>query len=203
MIAAMPIAKKNEETALLELLSQDSEYAFQLLFDRYRDKVYKVALLYLKSPALAEEVVQDIFLKLWFQRKHLKEIRSIESWLFILTKNLTINYLKKIAYEWTARKKWITQNSLTENTTDHKVRNAEFQQILSTAIQQLPAQQQKVYKLVKEEGLSYQDCAQQLSMSSLTVKTHMSRALASIRSYLQENGKDFLLLFLLMFLLHY
>lgn len=192
----MPIAKKTDETALLELLSQDSEYAFQLIFDRYRDKVYKVALLYLKTPALAEEVVQDIFLKLWFQRKHLTEVKSIESWLFILTRNLTINYLKKIAYEWTARQKYSSQNSLVENTTDHKVRNAEFQQLLAMAVHRLPEQQQKVYKMVREEGLSYQECAQRLSMSTLTVKTHMSRALASIRSYLKEKGDEFILLFL-------
>src|SRR6195952_5408548 len=113
----MQAENKYEESTLISLLAQNSEYAFQLLFDRYRDTIYKVAMMYVKSPVIAEEIVQDVFLKLWFQRKNLQEIRSLESWLFTLTKNLTLNCLKKIAYEWTAREKWILQSDLSENNT--------------------------------------------------------------------------------------
>ena len=73
----MPAETKYEESTLLALLAQDSEYAFQLVFDRYRNTVYKAAMLYVKSPVIAEEIVQDVFLKLWFQRHHLDEIRSL------------------------------------------------------------------------------------------------------------------------------
>src|ERR1700712_1685203 len=146
--------KKYEESTLISLLAQNSEYAFQLLFDRYRNNIYKVAMMYVKSPVIAEEIVQDVFLKLWFQRRQLEEIRSLESWLFTLTKNLTLNCLKKIAHEWTARENWIKQNKLSENTTDHKILNTEYQQLLKRAIDQLSPQQQQVYKLAKEQGLS-------------------------------------------------
>jgi RNA polymerase sigma-70 factor (ECF subfamily) len=102
-LIAMLIENKYEESTLLSLLARDSEYAFQLVFDRYRNNIYKVAMMYLKSPVMAEEIVQDVFLKLWFQRKHLTEIRSLESWFFTITKNLTLNCMKKIAHEWMAR----------------------------------------------------------------------------------------------------
>jgi RNA polymerase sigma-70 factor (family 1) len=180
--------KKYEESTLLSLLAQDSEYAFQLIFDRHRNNIYKVAMLYVKSPVMAEEIVQDVFLKLWFQRRQLTEMRSLDSWLFILTRNLTLNCLKKIAHEWTAREKWIRQNEQSENNTDHKVLNAEYNQLLQQAISHLSPQQQQVYRLAKEQGLSYDAIAQQLSVSPLTVKTHMARALASIRLFLQQNG---------------
>ncbi len=189
--SSMPFEKKYEESALLSLLAQDSEYAFQLIFDRHRDTIYKVAMLYVKSPVIAEEIVQDVFLKLWFQRKNLQELRSIESWLFIITKNLTLNCLKKIAHEWTAREKWIKENNSSENTTDHKILNGQYQQLLQQAIKNLPEQQRLVYKLGKEQGLSYEAIGSELSISPLTVKTHMARALATIRSFLAQNGVTF------------
>jgi RNA polymerase sigma-70 factor (family 1) len=188
------IEKKYEESTLLSLLAQDSEYALQLVFDRYRNVIYKVAMIYVKSPVIAEEVVQDVFLKLWFQRKHLREIRSLESWLFVLTKNLTLNCLKKIAHEWTSRENWIKQNDLSENTADSKILNAEYQGLLQRAIKNLSTQQQQVYKLAKEQGLSYEAISKQLSISPGTVKTHMARALASIRLFLRQNGEFSILL---------
>jgi RNA polymerase sigma-70 factor (family 1) len=186
--------KKYEESTLLAMLAGDSEYAFQIIFDRYRNTIYKVAMLYVKSPVIAEEIVQDVFLKLWFQRKNLTAIKSLESWLFILTKNLTLNSLKKIAHEWNAREKWIKENDLSENTTDHKIVSAEQQQLLRQAVSRLSPQQQEVYKLAREQGLSYDSIGEKLSISPLTVKTHMARALASIRSFLEQNGVGFSLL---------
>jgi RNA polymerase sigma-70 factor (family 1) len=184
----MQTEKKYEESTLLSLLEQDSEYALQLVFDRYRNTIYKVAMIYVKSPVIAEEIVQDVFLKLWFQRKHLTELRSLESWLFTITKNLTLNCLKKIGYEWTAREKWVKQNDLSENNTDYKILNDENQLLFQQAIKNLSPQQQEVYKLAKEQGLSYEAIGKQLSISPLTVKTHMARALAAIRVFLRQNG---------------
>ncbi|HEY4148217.1 MAG TPA: RNA polymerase sigma-70 factor [Chitinophagaceae bacterium] len=193
----MPIENKYEETTLLVLLADDSEYAFQLLFDRYRNRIYKVAVLYVKSPVLAEEIVQDVFLKVWFQRKEIKALRSFEAWLFTVSKNYIINYLKKLANEWKARETWVRQTSASEDSADFKIRSDQFQQLLQQAIGQLPLQQQRIYKLAKEQYLSYEAIAQQLNISPLTVKTHMSRALDSIRSYLKQHGELFLLLLLL------
>lgn len=184
----MPIENKYEESTLLALLAQDSEYAFQLVFDRYRNTVYKVAMLYVKSPVMAEEIVQDVFLKLWFQRHNLAEIRSLESWLFILARNLTLNCLKKISHEWLAREKWIRDNELSENTTDYKVLNSQYQELLQQAVGNLSPVQRQVYKLAREQGLSHKEIGRQLSISPLTVKTHMARAMAAIRAYLEENG---------------
>jgi RNA polymerase sigma-70 factor (ECF subfamily) len=86
------------------------------------------------------------------------------------------------------KRKWVKQNELSENTADHKILNAENQQLFQQAIGHLSPQQQQVYKLAKEQGLSYDAISQQLSISPLTVKTHMARALASIRLFLQQNG---------------
>ncbi len=189
----MPEEQQYEESTIFDLLSQDSEYAFQLIFDRYRNRIYQLAMLYVKSPAIAEEIVQDTFLKLWFQRKNLASIRSFEPWLFTVCKNCTLNYLKKIANEWKAREKWKGLHPLSANTTDHKLLNAQYDELLFKAVARLPTQQQHIYRLAKEQGMSYDAIGQKLSLSPLTVKTHMTRALRSVRDFFSRHGEIFML----------
>jgi RNA polymerase sigma-70 factor (ECF subfamily) len=189
----MSAAAKYEQAAILKLLAQDSEYAFQLVFDSHRNQIYNVALMYLKSPLLAEEVVQDVFLKLWFQRKDLSTIQSLEAWLYTVGKNCILNYLKKISHEWTARQQWQEQQLPAENTADFKLRTAETTELFQKAIHQLSDQQRTIYRLAREEGMSYEAIGRKLSISPLTVKTHMARALASIRAYLGAHGELFVL----------
>jgi RNA polymerase sigma-70 factor (family 1) len=185
------------EKDLIDLLANDSEYAFQLLFDRYRDKVYRIAMMYVKSASVAEDIVQDVFLKIWFQRKNLQNVSCLESWIYTLTKNFTINSLKKIAHEWKARSGWKNEMAMVDDTTDHKVRGAEYQQLLHDAVKELPEQQQKVYRMGKEYGMSYEEIGKSLSISTFTVKTHMARALAAIRQHLQQYGNEYLFVFLI------
>lgn len=184
-----------EQANVLNLLAEGSEYAFQLVFDGYKNRVYNLALTYLKSPVLAEEVVQDTFLKLWFQRQNLAHINSLEAWILTVCKNLTINYLKKIAHEWGAKKDLVPGNELTVNSTDFKIRNAEFNHLYQRALDNLPTQQRTIYELARNEGLTYEAIGKKLSISPLTVKTHMARALSSLRLFLKKRGGLFFFFF--------
>jgi len=193
----MPTKLPLDESTLIALLKNDSEYAFQLLFEHYHNLVYKVSLLYVKSPTLAQDIVQDVFMKIWFQRKDLPEIISFESWIYTLSRNLTINSVKKLAYEHKAKTTFNNLQTPFTDTTDHKIRNSQYNELLQQAIHDLPEQQQRVYRLGKEGGLSYEAIAQELALSPLTVKTHMARALASIRSFLRKHDKEFTILFII------
>src|SRR5690349_19691306 len=172
----MPTQLPLDETTLISLLRKDSEYAFELLFDHYHNLVYKVAMLYVKSPALAEDIVQDVFMKIWFQRNSLPDILSFESWVYTLARNVTINCPKKLAHESKVRTIFKDQHPPLDQSTDYKNRNRHYNALLQQAIGDLPEQQQKVYRLAKEQGLSYQAIGDELSLSPLTVKTHMTRA---------------------------
>ncbi len=171
------------------MLAQGSEYAFQLLYDRYRNRIYQTAIRYLKSPLLAQEVVQDVFLKLWFERTNIKEGQCIEAWLYTVAKNNLINRLKKIAREWKTIDglKLITETAV--NNTDNKVQESQYNELLQKAIQSLPEQQQKVFQLARYERLTYAQIGERMSISPLTVKTHMTRALAHIKAYLSHHGE--------------
>ena len=180
--------KKYQEIKLISLLKEDSQYAFQLIYDHYRNKVYRLAMMYLKSPVLAQEAVQDVFLKLWFSRKDLHTHTSVEPWLLTVTKNHLLNRLKSIAHQWVKVSDENVLEMLGENNVEDSIGFKEYKKHLSTAISNLSDKQKEVFLLAREEGLSYQQIAAKINTSPLTVKTHMSRALSSIKSYLKENN---------------
>lgn len=180
-----------EETRLIALLASDSEYAFQLLFDRYRNRIYQTAVRYLKSPILAQEVVQDVFLKLWFERKNICPDLSLEAWLYTIAKNNLLNRLKKLSNEWKALKNFGHNMSQSMDNTADKVQESQYNQLLEEALETLPEQQHKVFLLSRKQHMTYVQIGELLDISPLTVKTHMSRALESIRAYFLSKGELF------------
>ena len=177
-----------EEAKLISLLAEDSEYAFQLLFDRYRNRIYQTAIRYLKSPVLAQEVVQDVFLKLWFERKNIRTDLSLEAWLFTIARNNLLNRIRKLANEWKALKNmgYLGEKSL--DNTENKLEESQYNQLLQQALLTLSDQQRKIFLLSRTEQLTYNQIGEKLGISPLTVKTHIARALDAIKSYFSLHG---------------
>lgn len=182
----IPQVYDNDIETLVKRIAQGSQASFKLLFDKYQPTVFKVAMLYLKDTHQAEEIVQDVFFKIWINRENLTTVMSFESWLFILTKNHTLNHLKKQAREKANKDNWGIKAEFLEQSVESEYISSEYQKTLQQAISHLPAQQQITYKLAKEEGLSYEAIGLQLSISPLTVKTHMARALNSLRKFFKN-----------------
>ena len=170
------------------MLADDSEYAFQLIYDRHRNLIYKLSVRYLKSPILAQEVVQDVFLKLWMERKNFSENYSLEAWLRTVTKNHLINQLKKIANEWKAINH-LKQSLSEEDNSYFESFNIDSsrEDLLKLAVNSLSEKQKQIYLLAKQENLSYNEIADRLSLSTFTVKTHMARALKQIKLFLLKS----------------
>jgi len=184
----MPVEKKQEESILMTQLANDSEAAFKALYSRYSNRIYALAVRYLKSPVLAQEIVQDVFLKLWFERKNMKVDMPVEAWLVTVAKNKLINQFKKLACEWNMQKMYHPESSNDIADGEMKLINADFEKQLNTMINRLPQMQKQVFHFAKEEGLSYNEIASRLQISPLTVKTHMARALEKIRKSLKQYG---------------
>ena len=193
--------KPFDEKKVLELLAQGSEYAFTQLFDRYRAWIFSVALRFLKSRELAEEVVQEVFLKVWRRREEMVRILHFEGYLFTMTRNQVFDGIKVIAEETTARREF-AHSIQHVNGTDHPLIEKQYEELLQEAVNQLPPQQKQIFRLVKIEGLSHQAIAEQLHISRLTVKTHMAKALQTIRHNLQHHITTFTLLPLILRILY-
>ena len=179
---------KYNESKLVSLLTEDSEYAFQIIYDLHRNKIYKTAIRFLKSPTTAQEVVQDVFMKLWVSRRTINPSQPIGAWLHTLAKNNIINRLKKLSNEWKAMHALPHITSDNTNATENTVQDSEYNAILNTAINALTEQQKKVYLLSRNENLTYIQIGEKLTLSPLTVKTHISRALLFIRQAFAAKG---------------
>ena len=177
-----------EESKLISLLKEDSEYAFQLIYDKHRNRIYKTAIKYLKSPIIAQDVVQDVFLKLWFERNSIIESKPLEAWLFTVAKNNILNKLRKIANDWKAIDNVTYTNVKSVDNTDYKLLENDYKRHLDLALSQLSDQQRMAFTLAREEKLTYIEIGQKMDISPLTVKTHLSRAMYSIRKHLESNG---------------
>ena len=181
------------EQELLEQLKAGSEKAFTELFDHFRGTVYGVAFKFLKSPVLAEEIVQDVFLKLWLKRGELDSVKRLDAYLFVVTRNFIFDRIKKMSYE-TAGQASLSKHEPSADDTEYLVRQHQCQQLLQEAIELLPPQQKQVYNLAKVDSLSHEIIAERMQLSKHTVKKHMAMALQAIRKYLDTRLYHFPLL---------
>lgn len=179
----MKIDALHNETELLTAIATGSERAFATLFHAYRDKVYSAAFRLTHSGFLAEEVVQDVFLKLWVKREVLLEIAGFEDYLFIMTRNHVFSALKRMARQQQLVDDLQLEQPVAENTTYNRMLDLEIEEIVHQAVELLPAQQKQVYLMSKEQELKRDEIAKKLRISSETVKTHLARALRHIRAY--------------------
>ena len=177
-----------EESRLISLLQEGSEYAFQLIYDKYRNRIYQTAINFLKSPIIAQDVVQDVFMKLWFERNNIDASKPVEAWLYTVAKNNILNKLRKIANEWKAIDVLSHSILQSESSTDHKLNEGEFNRNVASAVATLPEQQKTVFMLSRFEKLTYIQIGVKMGISPLTVKTHLSRALHSIKKHLDAKG---------------
>jgi len=173
----------NNEKELLLLISKSDEQAFTRVFDFYRNKIYGLALKLTHSTTVAEEIVEDVFLKIWLRRATLNEIENFSAYLFVVARNETYKILKQIAKNYKIVLLSENNESLVHNNSEDHLIGKELTSLLQKAIERLPHQQKQVYKLMKEEDLKRGEVAELLQLQPETVKFHLAQAMKNIRTY--------------------
>jgi RNA polymerase sigma-70 factor (family 1) len=175
------MTKESLQRLLLNIANGD-EKAFRQIFDYYSSKIYHFALKLTHSTVLAEEIVQEIFLKIWNNREKLSEVEFFPAYLYTIARNHAFNVLKRIAIEANANAKLVAKLPLHHSETEEGIICGDYESHLDRIVNSLPPQQKKVYSLCHGEGLKYEEAAERLNISRLTVKTHMQSALRTIKS---------------------
>ncbi|MBL7698263.1 MAG: RNA polymerase sigma-70 factor [Chitinophagaceae bacterium] len=174
---------------LFSLIAEGDQQAFRSFFYRYNNKVFFFTYHIVKQQSDAEELTQDVFLKLWIGRSKLENIIDPGNYLFVIARNLALDKLDKNntikRKEMSASGKLSTMSNSTEDAIFYK----DSYELVHTALQHLPKRQQVVYRLSKEEGLPREEIAQRLRISPHTVKNHLNVAINTIRQYLRKHGK--------------
>lgn len=179
------------ENDLLHRIAEGDEHAFTELYNRYWKKVYTYLLRMTKSHEIAEELLYDIFTKLWTGRELIAEIRNMDSFLSKVAYNKAISFFRYTASQRKMQALVAKQMEglYVEDTAD-KLLNSEARELLQEAIRQLSPQRKLVFTLSREQGLTHEQIARQLNLSTQTVKKTMSNALSAIREFLHKRGLE-------------
>ncbi len=172
-----------DERELLALIAAGDEAAFATLFDRYKDRVYAIAFKLLHTAALAEDIVQEVFLKIWLKRASLVEVKHFNAYLFIITRNDVYKAIKHLARNYKTSLQINEVQLLVHNDTEDYLMGKEYGLLLQQAIERLPNQQKQVYKLIKEQGLKREEVADLLHLRPETVKFHLAQAMKKIHAF--------------------
>jgi RNA polymerase sigma-70 factor (family 1) len=176
MIAAPQLQKLINRIALY-----DDAVAYKELFLLYHPRLISFSFSITKSKESAEEVVSDVFLKIWTKRSSLTRVTNFHLYIYIITKNFSINYLLKQKREHTFSfdDTFVEFKSLYPDPEQTMI-TAEMFRRVHLAIQSLPPKCQLIFKLVKEDGLKYREVAELLDLSVKTVENQMTIALKKI-----------------------
>ncbi len=179
--------KDFNEQLLISELKNHNEKAFRTLYDSYSQDIYRYSLSILKSKELAEENVQEVFLKVWLHREKLNLEQSFKSYLFTIARNQAFNFLNKAANDLILKEEIFYESQKSFNQGDYSIREADCKRLKKQAIKQLPPKRKLIFKMSRKQGKTYEEISQELGISVNTVKSQMSKALESMRLFFQVN----------------
>lgn len=169
-------------------IAEGDERAFRILFEQYRERLFTFVWQLCHSAAEAEEVVQDIFLRLWENRAKLGQVDFPRKYMYVMARNRTFDLLVKIAKDRElVREVWV-HLSQAANDTENLLQAAESQQLILEAVALLPERKQTIFRLSRQKGLSHQEIAQQMGLSVQTVKNLLTEILKHIKSRLSAHS---------------
>lgn len=187
--------KQTNDTDLARRIKYGEKDAYQELFERYAPKIFNFSLAYLKNKADAEELVQDVFLKIWEKREILDAAQNVKAYLFKIAINTIYDFIRRKnienAFNDFAK---VNSNSTSNNTWDTIVYE-EMQSTLDELISKMPEQRRRVFYLSRNKGLSNDEIAQKMELSKRTVENQLYRATGFLKEQLKNHSAFVLLLF--------
>ena len=177
--------------ALFEQIANNNPKAFQLFFDYTYSQLFRFTSYFIEDEELSKDVISDVYLYIWQNRKKLPAIRNYENYLFICVRNMSLNYLKNInRYQKIKLEETNILQMPDRNTPEDDLLNDELRIIIELAINTLPQRCRLIFFMVHEEGLKYKEVAEILSISDRTVHAQMCIAIKKIGTIVKEYLAD-------------
>jgi RNA polymerase sigma-70 factor (ECF subfamily) len=168
-------------------LRQDDEQAFNVLFERYSHKLYRFAFNFLRSGAEAEEMVQEVFSRVWERRHELDEQYAFSGFVFSITYRLALNQIRHRKYEKRLQAE-LGDTVEAGNETEDAIILADLQEFSRAAIERMPHKRKLIFEMVRNQHMSYKEVAGHLHISTKTVESQMTEALKFLRRFFSKNS---------------
>jgi RNA polymerase sigma-70 factor (ECF subfamily) len=201
-LLSVPEEPLYNQSELLARVAASDEKAFEAIVDRYWNKIHSIALLFTKSPELAKDIVQEVFMKLWTGRQNLPEVKNFEAWIFIVARNAIFNSMRKKVRLYPADLYLADKPGQSTLTPEEALGFKELQELIQKGVEQLPPQQKIIFKMSREQGISHEDICAELNLARSTVKNALVKALVFLRNYVQLHDASYLAVFLLLYPFH-
>ena len=190
----LPLEISDQE--LFGRIKKGSKEAFRSLFDRYGLRIHRFACGYLKSDHDAEELVQEVFLKLWDKRESLDSSQNAKGFIFKVAVNTIYDFIRRKNLQ-QAFLEFAGQTQVNSDETWHEVVYNDMLGQVNNLIRQMPEQRQRVFKMSRENGLSNDEIAERLGLSKRTVENQLYRATAFLKNNLELDSTLAILFFYL------
>ncbi|PVD49924.1 RNA polymerase sigma-70 factor [Terrimonas sp.] len=177
-------ASEDRERCLLDEVANGDEKAYAVLFHTYRPKIYSFIFRISGSVQSAEDVTQDVFAKIWQRRADMVSIKNFNAYIFRVAHNHFLNAMKKMAKETLVLQKIEKQSASVQEVCEGLERK-ELRRLFHFVVDELPQKQKMVFLLSKEKGMKQEEISEQLNISVVTVKSHMTQAFRNIRKKLK------------------
>ncbi len=190
----MPLKNQTSDNELMHNLSRGDLEAFDQIFSKYSDRLFGFALSYLKSKEDTENLVQDIFIKVWENRKNLKKDSSLKSYLFTIAYHDICRYFKKKQIH----ENYIGHKGITQDLSINMEEQLDYKSTLDQVnqlIDKLPKKQRLIFIKSRMEGKSTKEIADELNLAPGTIDNQISAALKFLRKNLSESNIALLLFF--------
>lgn len=175
------------ETDLILHVINGNESAFKKLYILYQPLLYNHIYRITESIEITDEIIQDVFLKIWHTREALTAVNNFKAYLFTVSKNYAISFLRKHVRETTLHQKWKSEAKNVSHLRVNDDAKSDYYGLLDEAIDQLPPQQKKTYLLSRHLQLKYAEIAEQMGISKETVKKYLQLATESITIHVRKN----------------
>lgn len=178
----------DKDSLYIQELKKDSHKAFEYLYDRYADHLYGFVLLHTRSSLMAEEIVQDTYMKIWSNRYRLSVEGSFKSFLFTIAKNKIIDTFRSqiTKVDFLEFVEHYMEEQKEHNPVEANMYFEDFREKLNEAKKTLPEKQRLVFELNREKGMAIKAIAEKFNLSEQTVKNQLTSALKILRKKLRS-----------------
>lgn len=191
------------ETELLDKLAADDELAFELIYKHHICGVTAFLNKFLKSSQLADDIAQEIFIKIWEDRSKMQRVQSLKAYLYITARNRALNILKSTSKSLSVMSEILRHYRRSQNETENSMLDYDYRQFLLRIIEKLPSRSREVFQLCRDQGKSYEEVAEILGISTNSVKSHMVLSMKRLKASVeQELGISFGVFLVLLYSAH-
>lgn len=169
------------EISTIEALQNSDHKAFEEVFLAYFDKVKYLLIGLLRSESDAEELAQDIFVKLWMNHHSIDPSKSFSTYLYTIARNTALNYLKHKLVEENFKNSFNDFDVEEADASDEILFAKEISLLVEMTVCRMPIQRRKIYRMSREKGVSNNEIAEELRISKKTVENQLSLALQEIK----------------------